>query len=152
MAAATLPRDIPPMWLLGGIVAMVALHVAAPIAVWLPRPWNHLGWILLALALAVMLSSLRRFRRAGTGVRPFSEVSRLVVEGAYRRTRNPMYLGLVGVTLGVAICLGTISPLVVPPLLFVVLDRRFVRREEEFLRRSVGTAYEDYCRRVRRWL
>ena len=63
-----------------------------------------------------------------------------------------MYLGLVVTTLGVAFCLGTISPWFVPPLLWFVFDRRFVRREETFLRREIGLEYDDYCQRVRRWL
>ena len=44
------------------------------------------------------------------------------------------------------------SPLVVPPLFFWVLDRRFVRREEIFLRGRFGAAFDEYCGRVRRWL
>ena len=45
-----------------------------------------------------------------------------------------------------------IGILLLPPLLWLVLDRRFVAREERFLRASLGPAYDDYCRRVRRWL
>jgi protein-S-isoprenylcysteine O-methyltransferase Ste14 len=63
-----------------------------------------------------------------------------------------MYLGMVVVTLGVAICLGSVSPFLLPGTLFLVLDRRFVRREEQFLRDSLGTAYDDYSTRVRRWI
>jgi len=148
----TRPREIPPLWLGVAIGAMGGLHRWLPIGTLLPHPWRNVGWLLIALAMVLLLSSFRRFRVAGTHLRPFRPVKALVVEGAFRWTRNPMYLGLVVVSLGVALCLGTISPLLVPPLLLLVLDRRFVRREEEFLRDSLGTAYDDYCERVRRWL
>lgn len=59
---------------------------------------------------------------------------------------------MVTATFGVVICLGSVASLLLPPLLFLVLDRRFVRREEQFLRAAFGTAYDDDCRRVRRWL
>ena len=146
------PREIPPVWLLLGIGVMFALHHLAPLGVWLTSPWRNVGWLVIALAMVLLLSSFRRFRVAGTHLRPFEPVTALVVTGAFRWTRNPMYVGLVAVALGVAICLGTFSPLLVPPLLWLVLDRRFVRREEEFLRASIGTPYDDYCARVRRWL
>lgn len=152
MPADRLPRDIPPMWHLAAILSMLALHYVAPVASWLAWPWTQLGWLVVAAALALMLTSLRRFHRVGTGVRPFSPVVALVDQGAFRWTRNPMYLGLVGSAVGVAICLGSLSPLVVPPLLFAVLDRRFVRREEAFLQGALGEAYDAYRARVRRWL
>jgi len=59
---------------------------------------------------------------------------------------------LVAITVGVAICLGSASPMLLSPILFLVLDRRFVRREERFLQLALGTAYEEYSSRVRRWL
>lgn len=147
-----LPREIPPLWLLVAIAAMLALHFAWPLARVVPWPWTQFGWVLQAAAMVVMLAGLRRFVRIGTGVRPFSPVRGLVVDGPYRWTRNPMYVGLVAVTVGIALCLGTLSPWLVPPSLFAVLDRRFVRREEIFLREHFGDPYVAYCADVRRWL
>ena len=146
------PRDIPPVWLLLTIAAMLTLHSFVPIAVWLTGPWRRLGWLVVACSVVLVVSNALRFKRAGTGVRPFSAATTVVVAGAFRWTRNPMYLGMVTATLGVAICLGSLSPLLLPPLLFLVLDRRFVRREEQFLQQALGTAYDEYCGRVRRWL
>ena len=147
-----LPRDVPPLWLLAALLAMLGLHLWLPIAVWLPSPWRHVGWLVLAASLATMLAALGRFHRVGTGIRPFSPVTALVCEGPFRVTRNPMYVGMVGAALGTAIAFGSLSPLVVPPLLWLVLDRRFVRREEAFLRQHLGPAYDEYRARVRRWL
>ena len=146
------PRDLPPFWFLTGVGAMFALHHLAPIAVVLPTPWNKLGWALITVGGVIALPSLLGFRRAGTSIKPFRPVRALVAEGPYRFTRNPMYLALVVMAFGVALRLGTLSPLIVPPALFLILDRRFVRREERFLRANLGTAYDDYCGRVRRWL
>jgi len=152
MSTERLPREIPPVWQVGAIGVMVALHFLWPVDVWIPRPWNYMGWAVIVVSLALQVSNLQRFRRVGTGLRPFDPVSQLVVEGAYRWSRNPMYVGLVVTTVGVAVCLGTVTPWFVPPLLWLVLDRRFVRREERFLRQEIGAEYEIYCQSVRRWL
>lgn len=146
------PREIPPLWLLLSIAAMVALHLLAPIGTLLPWPWNLAGFGAVAAGIWLVVASAARFFRRGTDVVPFRNVTALVDEGAFRRTRNPMYLGLVGVALGAAIALGSVSPFAVPPLLFLLLDRRFVRREEQFLRERFGADYDAYCARVRRWL
>jgi protein-S-isoprenylcysteine O-methyltransferase Ste14 len=150
--ARAYPRDIPPLWFLAALLAMFALHAVWPVAVVVPPPWNLAGGALLFAALGLMVLAAVQFRRAGTGIRPFSDVTALVDAGPFRWTRNPMYVGFFSLALGVAVVLGTASPLVVPFALVVVLDRRFVRREEEFLRERLGEAYDAYCRRVRRWI
>lgn len=131
---------------------MITLHFTLPLATWITDPWRSIGFGVVVLGVLLVLQSARRFKRAGTGVRPFSEATTVVAEGPFRWTRNPMYLGMVVVTLGVATCLGSVSPFLLPGTLFFVLDRRFVRREEQFLRDSLGTAYDDYSTRVRRWI
>lgn len=126
--SSSYPREIPPMWLLLTTAAMVTLHFTLPLQMLVVDPWRNLGWIVIAGGIL------------------------LVVLSAFRWSRNPMYLGMVTATVGVAICLGSVSPLWLPVMLFVILDRRFVRREEDFLRNSQATTYDDYCARVRRWL
>ncbi|MEO6596615.1 MAG: isoprenylcysteine carboxylmethyltransferase family protein [Planctomycetota bacterium] len=152
MAAPPYPRDIPPHWLLLALAAMVALHFFCPVAVFISPPEKYVGFLVILASIALLLNNALRFRRVGTGIRPFTEATVLVAQGAYRFSRNPMYVGLMGSTLGTAVCLGSVSPLVIPPLLFLVLDRRFVQREEVFLRQRFGAAFDDYCCRVRRWL
>lgn len=152
MPGASFPRELPPLWLLGSLSAMLVAHFVCPIGRWLAPPFTHAGWLILTVGTLLAGLSARRFLRAGTGVRPFTEATALVGGGAYGFTRNPMYVGLVGITVGVAVLLGTIAPAIVPVAFFVLLDRRFVRAEEVFLRQRFGDAYDEYCRRVRRWL
>ena len=93
---------------------------------------------------------LREHEEAGE--RGFRSVPRrLLVDGPYRLTRNPMYLGHLLFTLGVA--LATRSPLA----WLAVFERwrRFsdrVARDEARLREAFGAEYEAYCARVPRWL
>lgn len=146
------PRDIPPLWLFGALVAMWPLDRLAPLAELLAPPWARLGWVVIAGAVVLLLASAWRFHAVGTGIRPFSPAVALVANGPFRLTRNPMYVGLVGVACGAALCWGSLGPHLASVALWWVLDRRFVRREEVFLRGRFGAAYDAYCHRVRRWL
>ena len=76
----------------------------------------------------------------------------LVVDGIYRRTRNPLYLGTTLVYLGLGVAAGSLwaSGLVVP--LLWVINVGVVAREERYLERKFGDAYRAYKARVRRWV
>lgn len=151
-ASRAYPKDIPPMWLAAAMLAIWAGYELLPATRWLQPPWPHAGWPLMAFGTGLGLLSIVRFRRVGTGVVPFTPANVLVEHGAYRWTRNPMYVALVAVALGFAIKLPSVPGVAVPPLLWLVLDRRFVRREEPFLRARFGPAFDAYCARVPRWL
>ena len=94
------------------------------------------------------------FRRARTTVSPTSPgaASTLVSSGVYRITRNPMYVGMALILFAWAVSLGSwLSQLSVAA--FVAYISRFqIRPEELALSETFGADYEDYRRRVRRWL
>ena len=125
------------------------------------HPWKHhaelrivwLGITLVVLGLVLSQSAFFLFRSEGTEVRPDSESNKkLVVRGPYRVTRNPMYLGLLLVSLGIALWVGTPPMYAVPVLMFLVADWVHIPFEEAKMRRQFGAAYEDYTQHVRRWL
>ncbi len=142
----------PPMWLAFGLIAIFALNE------FLPGPrfgqgWGRLvggGLILIGLVLLVIAGGL--FKRAGTDMIPFRDVSALVTTGVYRFTRNPMYLGMLSVLLGCAITVGSSFALLIPPAFAIIIEWRFIRPEEGMLRDLFGEEYVAYCKRVRRWL
>lgn len=146
------PRDIPPLWLLASLLAMTALHWLWPVKTVITGWGTWFGWELAAVSVLLVVASVLVLRRCKTGIKPFSEATTLVAAGPFRFTRNPIYVGLVGVVTGIALGLGSLTPLFVPPLFWAVIDRRFVRAEERFLGARFGAAYDDYCARVRRWL
>ena len=146
------PRDIPPMWLLATLGGIWVCDRWLPVARWLAPPWTWAGLLLVVAGVGLAAWGAGLFRRAGTGVRPFTEATVMVRNGPYRFTRNPMYLGMLLLTSGVAVTFGSVAPLLLPPLFAVVLHVRFVRREEEFLTRRFGADYLAWCKTVRRWL
>jgi len=117
---------------LGGWTVPVALVLIAAFVV-----WN--GW-------ALML-----FGRHETGLLPGEETQALIEEGPYRLSRNPLYVGLLALYVGLAL-LTSVWALVLTPVAWGLLLWGAILPEERFLRERFGAAYDDYARRVRRWL
>jgi protein-S-isoprenylcysteine O-methyltransferase Ste14 len=109
----------------------------------------------LALVLAFVLWNgwaLWLFRRHRTGLLPGQATATLMVEGPFARSRNPLYVGLLALDAGLCLLLPTAWGLLLLPVAVLLLEWGAIRPEERFLSRSFGTAYDDYARRVRRWL
>lgn len=92
------------------------------------------------------------FRRRATAVEPWKPSTALIIEGPYRLSRNPIYVGFAVTYVGLAIAMDSWTVLILLiPCLFVV-DRFVIQREERYLAAKFGAAYEAYRRKVRRWL
>jgi len=83
---------------------------------------------------------------------PFEPSTALVTGGWFRLTRNPMYLGLSLILLGVAMIDGTLGAFLPLPVFVAILHFRFIRAEERFLEGIFGERYRAYRTQVRRWI
>jgi protein-S-isoprenylcysteine O-methyltransferase Ste14 len=143
----------PPVWAL--VYVLIALVVSWQLG-WpkvpgLPLP--TLGLILALLPWILPVWAVVVFRRAGTEIDPTSPTNRtLVVDGPYHYTRNPMYLGLVLVTLGIAIWVGAWPMFLVPCAVFATANWVHIPFEEAKMRRQFANRYDDYVEQVRRWV
>jgi protein-S-isoprenylcysteine O-methyltransferase Ste14 len=111
-----------------------------------------LGWALVLSFLAWNGWSLWLFGRHRTGLLPGQPTRAMIVQGPYRLSRNPLYVGLLALYLGLALLLPTFWGLVLFPAAVALLLWGAIRPEERFLRQRFGAVYDDYTRRVRRWL
>ena len=141
---------------------LVAPGTVAGLVPWLLTGWESRSWpwpvrlmgaLLLAAAVAALLSAFARFAREGIGTpAPIAPTQRLVVGGLYRHVRNPMYVAVVTAVLGQGLLLGR------PVLLFYALAlwavfAAFVRvYEEPVLLDTYGDDYERFRAAVPAWL
>jgi protein-S-isoprenylcysteine O-methyltransferase Ste14 len=138
--------------LLGAPMAWAALHGPA---LALPTAWR---WGLVCLLVGVGgsfdLAGLLAFRRQRTTVNPLrpENTAALVTSGVYRITRNPMYLGLALLLLAWAVWLDAWLALLGPAVFVAYITRFQIRPEERVLATRFGHDFNDYTRRVRRWL
>lgn len=94
------------------------------------------------------------FHRHSTTVNPTApdKASSLVVNGIYRYTRNPMYLGLLLVLVAWWVFLPNVVALIVVAAFIVYLNRFQIEPEERALLEKFGDSFAQYMDRVRRWL
>lgn len=122
----------------------------------LPRAWlpvlQGTGALLANLGLLLALWCMALFVRARTTILPSGQASRLVADGPYRISRNPMYVSLALSHAGLALLLDQPWALVTLLLPLAFVHGLQIPYEEAVMRRVFGTRYADYCRRVRRWL
>ena len=90
----------PPVYFLVALGLMALLDYVVPVLPLIVRPYRYAGAVFVALGLALAAWGALLFRRAGTGILPFTPATALVTRGPYRFTRNPMYLGMAAVLLG----------------------------------------------------
>jgi protein-S-isoprenylcysteine O-methyltransferase Ste14 len=113
---------------------------------------SALGAVVLVAGLAINFWGLGTFLRARTAIIPHRPARALVESGPFRYSRNPMYIAITMQYVGLALLLNFAWPLVFLPLVLALLVALVIRREEAYLRRDFGPDYDDYCRRVGRWL
>jgi protein-S-isoprenylcysteine O-methyltransferase Ste14 len=144
----------PPIW----TMVFLGLTAAASWLAGFPRlPWppHH---VLIGIAIFFVggvppIWAYALFQGAGTEIDPTSKTNRaLVTSGPYRLTRNPMYLGLVIIALGMAIWTGWPPMLAAPVLVFLTANFVHIPFEEAKMRRQFGAAFDAYAGRVRRWV
>lgn len=145
-------KALPPTYFLLALIAMAALHMLLPVQRYLGFPVNLAGLVPLAAGLALNLVADRRFKLRQTTVKPFEPSSTLVTEFPFSISRNPMYLGVTLMLLGVALLLGSASALFPVVAFGILMDLRFIRVEERMLAQRFGEEWDRYRARVRRWL
>ena len=121
------------------------LHIAQPVR-------SIVVILLVTSGLAIVLAAIRNFARAGTRVEPWAPSSAIVSDGIYRFTRNPMYIGMALVMLGLALIIASPASIVMVGLASLIVDLFVIRREEAYLEAKFGDEYRAYRMRVRRWL
>ncbi len=144
--------NIPPFYLLISIIALFVLNYLIPIMALFYPPFNYFGVVIIFVGLAVILWHADYFKRHNTPIKPFEPSTFLIKEGLYKYSRNPIYLCMGIILFGGAMLLGTLSPFVVVPVFIVVIERKFIVKEEGFLENIFGNDYLEYKKSVRRWL
>jgi protein-S-isoprenylcysteine O-methyltransferase Ste14 len=142
----------PPLVFVGFTLLGVGLQYIVPIP-FFASPWITVISIVILLAgLALTIAAVREFRRTGQDPKPWKPSPELVLQGPYLLTRNPMYVGVTIVQIGLGLALGNlwISLLALGALLVVHIIA--VLPEEKYLEEKFGDGYRDYRSRVRRYL
>lgn len=144
---------LPPVLVGGALIVGVAIHYL----VWTVSLLPTVVARVLGLALFVSAGTLAHLaqnamNRVGTNVLPTRPTLALATDGAYRFTRNPLYVAAIGVYLGVTLWVNGLAPLLLLFPMVWLLHRGIVLPEERYLETKFGDAYVLYRASVHRWL
>ncbi len=142
----------PPFIYVGFFLLGLGLERIAP-AVSLPRgPSLGIAAVLLLPGFGLLFWSLLLFFKARTSPLPMLPTTAIVRSGPYRWTRNPMYLAMLLIYLGVALWFDVFWALPFVPLVIFLVGRLVIGKEERYLEEKFGEEYRRYKIEVGRWL
>lgn len=147
-----------------GVIAPPPLIFAGPLAIglllhrffpkkFLPR-WIGitLGGMGIISGIMLIRGGFREMLSVKTNVNPTLPSTTIVTEGPYRYTRNPLYLGLTLMYVGITFLANALWAILLLPVVLLVMVYGVIKREEQYLERKFGEQYLSYKARVRRWL
>jgi len=115
--------------------------------------WTHyIGWGLIDLGLLLMLWAGLLMLWRKTTVNPYGTPRKLLEEGPFGFSRNPIYLADSLIYCGIALLYASLWPWLLLPLLILCIQYGVIRHEERMLDELFGEDYRAYRGRVRRWL
>jgi protein-S-isoprenylcysteine O-methyltransferase Ste14 len=142
----------PPRIAMSLLFIAVLLSIVPNLAVSLHRPFYAIALLIGLAGFALMIRAWWLFKTVDTAVCPTRQSSSLVTHDVFSVTRNPMYLGMNMMLAAVALGVGSAPFYVATLAYFLILDRVFCPYEEQKARLEFGDIFEDYTRRVRRWI
>ena len=144
----------PPLVFLGALLLGVAVNL------WLwPAPdagYRTLsigaGVVIMAAGIALVVAARVLFFRTKQSPIPWKPTPEMIFSGPYRFTRNPMYVGITLLLIGIGLAFNNlwISALALPALMIIHVIA--VVPEEAYLSEKFGDSYRAYLTRVRRYL
>ena len=134
------------------LALMLLLDWLFPIGLLNHFPFNLAGFLPGGLGLTICFMAHQQFKKIGTTLYPFSRPGKLVTDGLFRYTRNPMYLGLTIALGGAWLVLGSLSPGVFVVAFLLIADRWYIPYEEQQLLAVFGATYSTYQAKTPRWI
>jgi protein-S-isoprenylcysteine O-methyltransferase Ste14 len=110
------------------------------------------GLVLIALGLGIAIPARGALQAAATNLDPMRPTTAIVTSGPYRFSRNPLYVALTLLFVGLTFVVNTWWGIVVLVPLVIVMHYGVVRREERYLEQKFGEPYRQYRSRVRRYV
>jgi protein-S-isoprenylcysteine O-methyltransferase Ste14 len=142
----------PPRIAMALLAISIGLWYFSPPLTLFHMPYTLSGIISIVFGFTIMTWAWLQFKKTDTAVCPTSKTSLIVRNGAYRYSRNPMYLGMLAMLLGASFLMGTMHSMFAPTAFFLIIDKVFIPYEEDELLAQFGEGYSEYMRGTRRWV
>ena len=131
---------------------MVVLHYLYPIGMLILYPFNLIGILVVVGGLIMAIKAKKMFIQEKLPLSPVGDPVKILTTGLYRVSRNPMYLGFVIMLIGIWVILGSVTPMVGPLALYLIINSYYIPFEEKKMNESFAEDWKEYTQRVRRWI
>jgi protein-S-isoprenylcysteine O-methyltransferase Ste14 len=147
------PKKIyPPTYFNLSWFIMINLHFLYPIIVLYTGLWKLTGVLPIIFGVYINLAADKLMKVYSTTVKPGKESETLIENGVFKFSRNPMYLGMAIILIGIAIILGSLSPFIVIVVFVYLIENFFIKVEESMLEKKFEKKWINYKNNTRRWI
>jgi protein-S-isoprenylcysteine O-methyltransferase Ste14 len=143
---------LPPLLYGGAFLLALLLRWWRPLPIAAPGVTLWPGIVISVLAIGIAIVARRTMEAAGTNVNPLLPTTAIVTTGPFRFSRNPLYVTLTLLTVGLTLAFDTWWGAILLLPVLAIMHFGVILREERYLERKFGEPYRDYRSRVRRYL
>ncbi len=142
----------PPLIFIAGLIVGFALDFFWPVPLVPMEIRIYAGGFIILISFVPAIWMMRLFIKARTNLDVRKPTHKIVTSGPFRWTRNPAYLSLSLLVLGIAIVADSIWVLLLLVVVMIVTHYKVILREEAYLEQKFGVEYLEYKASVRRWV
>ena len=115
---------------------------------------SSLGFIIILVGLTIIFIAARQFKAVNTTINPIKpeNASVLVNNGIFSYSRNPMYLGMMLIIIGVSIIQNLLAIIAIMPIWIIYMTYFQIIPEEEAMKIIFKEDFLNYCKKTRRWI
>ena len=134
------------------LVISILLHYTLPFKQIIDYPIYLIGFLFFIIGTGLNIWADQLLKKQKTTVKPNEKPTALIETGAFKISRNPMYLGMAFILLGAGFILGSIASFIAAVLFVAAMEIAFIPKEEKNLQEAFGEKFETYKKKVRRWI
>lgn len=142
----------PPLIFLSGLILGGIISWFYPLK-FLPKTFSiATGISLIVIGLVSIAAIFLQMRKAKTNIEPWKPTTKILDAGFYAVSRNPIYLAMILIYLGISFLFNSVWFLPFLPFCILIIHFGVILREEKYLEDKFGAEYLNYKNRVRRWI
>ena len=145
-------KILPPSYFAICLIMAALLHYLLPIKQFINYPYNLLGFLFFVIGGILNIWTDQLFKKNKTTVKPDERPSTFIQSGPFKISRNPMYLGMSILLIGIGFILGSVTSFIGVALFVAAMAMVFIPQEEKILQEQFGEEYMAYKKKVRRWV
>jgi protein-S-isoprenylcysteine O-methyltransferase Ste14 len=143
----------PPLIFLSGLISGGIVHWFFPVYIFPPLFVVKIaGALLIVGGLGIILDVHLKMKRARTNIEPWKPTTKIISDGIYAYSRNPVYVAMLLIYLGAVFVFNSFWFLPFLILVLLVMHYGVIIREESYLEGKFGEEYRQYKKRIRRWI